>query len=33
MIRLVVGGGDKVPDSQQVVALKVLGRRHIGAGG
>jgi hypothetical protein len=33
MIRLVVGGGDEVPDRQQVVAWKVLVRRHVSAGG
>jgi hypothetical protein len=33
MVRLVMGGGDEVPDCQQVVAGKVLVRRHFSAGG
>jgi hypothetical protein len=33
MIRLVVGGSNKVLDRQQVVAWKVHVHRHVGAGG
>jgi hypothetical protein len=33
VIRLVVGGGDEIPERQQVVARKVLVHRHISAGG
>jgi hypothetical protein len=33
VIRFVVGGGNEVPERQQVVSRKVLVRRHISAGG
>jgi hypothetical protein len=33
LVGLVVGGGDEVPGRQEVVARKVLVRRHVGAGG
>jgi hypothetical protein len=33
VVGLVVGGGDEAPGRQEVVAKKVLLRRHVGAGG
>jgi hypothetical protein len=33
VVGLVVGGGDEVPDHQEVVAAKILVCRHVGAGG
>jgi hypothetical protein len=33
VVRLVVGGGDEVPDRQKLVSRKVLVRRHVGASG
>jgi hypothetical protein len=33
VIRLVVGGGDEVPDRQQVVTWKVFVRRYVSTGG
>jgi hypothetical protein len=32
VVGLVIGGGDEVPDRQEVVAGKVLVCRHVGAG-
>jgi hypothetical protein len=31
VVRLIVAGGDEVPDRQEVVAGKVLVRHHVGA--
>jgi hypothetical protein len=33
VVGLVFGGGDEIPDRQEVVAGKILVRRHVGAGG